>query len=196
LATLKWSPSYLKKFPTCPSTRGLLCRYVLAGRKRNFILKTSASAWMLTNKPCFLLSLLLGMYWKKANIIYHRLDMSLGTHSLLQTIWKIPELPMVVLFQHPCQTKSRDKLSRSASDCFPALSDYFIDSVHFVYDSHVNPNKNCSNYQSMMNVLTEDCSLLVLSHIKIYLKKLCLKWIQLMFDTHYLNWCHVLNGQA
>ncbi len=60
-ATLKWSPSSCKISPTNPSTRRLLCCYVLAGQKRNFFLKTSASAWMLTNKPCFLLSLLLSI---------------------------------------------------------------------------------------------------------------------------------------
>jgi hypothetical protein len=105
------------------------------------------------------------VYRKKANIIHHRRDMSVGIYSLLETIWKISELPVVVLFQHSCPTTSKDRLSRSASDCFCALSDYFIDSFHFVYGSHINLNKNCWNYQSLKNVLSEDCSLSVLSCI-------------------------------
>ncbi len=76
-------------------------------------------------------------------------------YSVLETV--------VVLFQPPCPTKSKDKLLRSASDCSSALSDYFIDSVLFVYDSHINLNKNCWNYKSLKNVLTEDFSLSVLS---------------------------------
>jgi hypothetical protein len=138
-----------------------------AGRAETELLSEDLCICMDVGKRALFSSLfaLRYMYRKKANIIYHRRDMSVGVYSLLQTIWKISELPVVVLFQHPCPTKSRDKLSRSASDCFRTLSDYFIDSVHFVYDSHVNLNKNCLNYHSLKNILTEDCSLSVLSHI-------------------------------
>jgi hypothetical protein len=141
----------------------LLC----AGRAETELLSKDLCICMDVDKRALFSSLfaLRYMYRKKANIIYHRRDMSVGIYSLLETIWKISELPVVVLFQHSCPTTSKDRLSRSASDCFCALSDYFIDSVHFVYDSHVILNKNCWNYQSLKNVLTEDCSLLVLSHI-------------------------------
>jgi hypothetical protein len=135
-----------------------------AGRAETELLSEDLCICMDVDKQALFSSLFaLGyMYRKKANIIYHIPDMFVGIYSLLETIRKISELPVVVLFQHPCPTKSKDKLSRSASDCFRALSDYFIDSIYFVYNSHANLNKNCWNYQPLKNVLTEDCSLSIL----------------------------------
>jgi hypothetical protein len=143
--------SYLSKYKRIVV---LLC----AGRAEMELLSEDLCICMDVDKRALSSSLfaLRYMYQKKANIIYHRRDMSVGIYSLLETIRKIPELPLVFLVQHPCPTKSKNKLSRSASDCFFALPDYIIDSVHFVYDSHVNLNKNCWNYQSLKNLLTED----------------------------------------
>ena len=108
------------------------------------------------------------LFKKKAkNIIYHRHDMSMGLYFLLEKIGTITQLPVTVLFQHPSPTISPNKLSIAARDCFRAVANNVIQNVHFVYDVHMNPNKHYWKYEHMMAILSEQCSLSVLSQIVI-----------------------------
>jgi hypothetical protein len=103
---------------------------------------------------------------KGNNIIYHKHDMSVGLYSLLQVIQQSTKLPLVILFQHPCPTNNLHKLSIASSDCFKALSESMVESVHYVYDWHSNPVKKCWNYDSLHTVITAQCSPPILESIE------------------------------
>ena len=91
------------------------------------------------------------------NIIFHKHDMSVGLYSLLQVIKQSTALPLVILFQHPCPTRNLHKLSIASRDCFYALAETLVDSVHFVYDWHTNPVKNCWQYKNLKRIITAQC---------------------------------------
>lgn len=94
---------------------------------------------------------------KVNNIIYHKHDMSVCLYSLLQVIKQSTKLQLVILFQHPCPTKNLHKLSIASSDCFKALSESMVESVHYVYDWHSYPLKKCWNYDSLHTIITAQC---------------------------------------
>ena len=100
------------------------------------------------------------------NVIFHRHDMSVGLYTLLHLIWQNTELPLVILFQHPCPTKNLHKLSIASSDCFRALSETLVESVHYVYDVHSNPVKKCWDYDSLFCIITDQCLIPVLASIE------------------------------
>ena len=58
-------------------------------------------------------------------------------------------------------------MSIAARDCFRAVANNVIQNVHFVYDVHMNPKKHYWKYEHMMAILSEQCSLSILSQIVI-----------------------------
>ena len=103
---------------------------------------------------------------KGNNIIFHKHDMSVGLYSLLQVIKQSTALPLVILFQNPCPTKNIHKLSIASSDCFNALNETMVESVHYVYDWHSNPVKKCWDYETLHSIITARCSTSILECIE------------------------------
>jgi hypothetical protein len=75
-------------------------------------------------------------------------------------------LPLVILFQHPCPTKNLHKLSIASSDCFNALNETMVESIHYVYDWHSNPVKKCWDYETLQSIITARCSTSILECIE------------------------------
>ena len=77
---------------------------------------------------------------------------SLSTSSKQSTA-----LPLVILCQHPCPTRNLHKLSIASRDCFYALAETLVDSVHYVYDWHTNPVKKGWQYKNLKSIITAQC---------------------------------------
>ena len=109
---------------------------------------------------------------KKANnIIFHKHDMSVGLYSLLQVIKQSTALPLVILFQHPCPTRNLHKLSIASKDCFYALAETLVDSVHYVHDWHTNPVKKGWQYENLKSVITAQCPTPILECLEFSLQR-------------------------
>ena len=98
-------------------------------------------------------------------LVFHRHDMSNGLYALLKQLRNSTALPLVVLFQHPSPTMNQYKLSIASHDCFRALTDNVVQSVHYVYDRHPNPSKNFWKYNSLFGTIKAQCTPQSLDHI-------------------------------
>jgi hypothetical protein len=90
-------------------------------------------------------------------LICHRHDMSNGLYSLISQLRDRTALPLVILFQHPSPTMKPHKLSIASRDCFRALSDNVLESVHYVYDRHIDHSKTFWKYDSLIGTITSQC---------------------------------------
>ena len=88
--------------------------------------------------------------------------------QLLNNIYTITKLPILVLFQHPSPSvnhTSRVGLSVASRDCVSTLTQKNINSVHFVYDSHCNTDKNFWHGAELKELSLSQCKREVLSKI-------------------------------
>jgi len=161
--------NYIRRFSSLPKYKKIVVS-VCAGRGETEMFSQDLCLCLDIDRQSFFSSMfaMKFLFKKKAeNIIYHIHDMSMDLYSLLEKIGTITQLPVTVLFQHPSPSISPIKLSIAARDCFRAVANNVIQNVHFVYDVHMNPKKHYWKYEHMMAILSEQCSLSILSQIVI-----------------------------
>ena len=78
---------------------------------------------------------------RKGNMLYHFHNMEHGLLDLLTKIHGRVNIPIVVLFQHPCPKGDRSSIALASKACIVSLLQNSVDSIHFVYDTHWSNNK-------------------------------------------------------
>ena len=94
---------------------------------------------------------------RKGNVLYHHHDMGNGLFSLLRQIRNTVNMPVVVLFQHPCPTGDNNSIALASKDCIRAMLENAVSSIHFVYDSHLSNKKTFWKGNQLKNLTVAKC---------------------------------------
>ena len=95
---------------------------------------------------------------RKKNVLFHHHDMRNGLLQLLTDIRKRANLPLIVLFQHPCPTGDNEVIALACLECVSAMQHDIVQSIHFVYDCHSSTTKTYWKGNSLKNLSISKCN--------------------------------------
>lgn len=95
---------------------------------------------------------------RKGNVLYHYHNMQHGLFALLRDIRHRVNMPVDVLFQHPCPTGDNNSIAFASKDCIQALLQDAVNSIHFVYDTHLSNRKTFWKGNQLQHLSLAKCA--------------------------------------